>query len=465
MAIGDLIIRYREEMIADLQKLLAIQSVASSADGRYPFGAGPAAALQFMLERARDFGLTAVNVDEYAGHAEIAGGNSIAGILVHLDTVPAGEGWSVEPFAGTLRDGMIYGRGAIDNKGPAISSLYALRALKEAGIQPNRTLRLIMGTSEETSPIDLNYYFERYPIPDLSFTPDVGPAIFYAEMGIFTIELMKKYESTIPSPLLSIQGGLAANMVPDRCLCRIQRDRLTMSDYELLMQRADSAGYKIELTESAKILQVTAHGKSAHGSVPQFGVNAVMQMIDWLIGVNESFHTMNADIANTLRWILHYIGHEYDGQSLGIACRDDITGALIVNLGKLSIDQRQATITLNIRHPATLDGAHVAERLQQLALEHQFQLNLTQYGPPVYVPTDHPLITKLSRAHQTIMGEPAQLVATAGGTYAKFLGNQGVGYGGVWTEGYAHQADERMRIDEWMTLSRIITQAAHEISQ
>ncbi len=465
MAIGDLIIPFEAEMIADLQKLLTIRSVASAATERYPFGAGPALALQFMLERARDFGLTTVNVDHYAGHAEISAGERIAAILVHLDTVPAGEGWSVEPFAGTLQEGMIYGRGAIDNKGPAICALYALRALKEAGVPLNKTLRVIFGTSEETSSADMDYYFAKYPIPELSFTPDVGPAIFYAEMGIFNIQLVKTYEPAVHSPILSIQGGLAANMVPDRCVCKLHRARLSQEEYEELSQLAESTGYKTELTESGKILQITAHGKSAHGSVPQFGVNAVMKMIELLNGMSESFHATHPAIAQTLREIHHFIGHEVDGRSLGIACRDEVTGALVVNLGILSLDEHQATITLNIRHPATLDGTPVVQQLQRWASDHLFQLTVLQYGPPVYVPTDHPLITKLSQAHQTIMGEPAQLVPTAGGTYAKFLGNQGVGYGGVWTEGYAHQADERMRIDEWMKLSRIITQAAYEISQ
>jgi acetylornithine deacetylase len=56
----------------------------------------------------------------------------------HVDVVPAGERerWSVPPWQATLRDGRLYGRGAVDMKGALCCALFALRALREAGVVP-----------------------------------------------------------------------------------------------------------------------------------------------------------------------------------------------------------------------------------------------------------------------------------------------------------------------------------------
>jgi succinyl-diaminopimelate desuccinylase len=465
MLIGDLILKYQDEMIADLQALIAIRSVASTPTDSCPFGEGPAAALQFMLQRARSFGLEVVDVDGYAGHAQISGGPEIAGILVHLDTVPEGEGWTIHPFSGTIHEGMIYGRGVSDNKGPAISSLYALRALKEAGVHVHKTLRVIFGTAEETSQQDMAYYFKRYPVPDLAFTPDVGPAIYYAEMGIYTLQLVRTFGIADTSPIISMQAGVAANMVPDRCSCLLHTDQLHPDSLERLEQKSKQYEFIHDYTLSPDKAHIITRGTSAHGSVPQFGVNAIVKMIEWLHEMINYPDDADSEIHQTLQFIDRYLAYEVNGHSLGIACRDELTGSLIVNMGMLQLDHQQCAITLNIRHPATVDQSFVMQGLQQIAHKHDFQVTSIHYMPPVYVPIDHPLIAKLSRAHQIIMGEPPALVTTPGGTYAKWLNNQGVGYGGVWSEGFAHQADERIRLDEWMQLSRILTQAAYEISQ
>jgi succinyl-diaminopimelate desuccinylase len=228
------------------------------------------------------------------------------------------------------------------------------------------------------------------------------------------------------------------------------------------MEKLDHLG---EFTIDSAFATLVTRGKSAHGSAPQFGVNAILQMIEILGDVIEDKKYIGSEIHQTLLFIQRYIRDEHNGHSLGIACSDEVTGALIVNMGMFHLDSKQSAITLNIRHPASTDQSFVIEGLTQIAREHHFELANIHYMPPVYVPPTHPLIAKLSKAHETIMGQPPDLVTTPGGTYAKWLNNQGVGYGGVWTEGYAHQADERIRIDEWMTLSRIITQAAFEISQ
>src|SRR5712691_2174151 len=65
----------------------------------------------------------------------------------HMDVVPAGSGWSSDPFGGELRDGRIYGRGASDMKGGIAAQIYAVEAIRRAGLQ-------LQGTIEQSAVVD-----------------------------------------------------------------------------------------------------------------------------------------------------------------------------------------------------------------------------------------------------------------------------------------------------------------------
>lgn len=118
MSFGEKILDYKEDILKDLDELLKIQSVSSKSQE------DASEALKFILKRAEEMGLTTENVDDIAGHAEYGKGDEIAAVLSHVDVVPSGDGWSVEPFALTRKNGRLYGRGIADDKGPAIIALY-----------------------------------------------------------------------------------------------------------------------------------------------------------------------------------------------------------------------------------------------------------------------------------------------------------------------------------------------------
>ena len=106
------------------------------------------------------------------------------GILGHVDVVPAGSGWIYPPFEGVVKDGKIYGRGAIDDKGPIISILYSMKILLENNlIKENNKIRLILGTAEETSWDGIRYYVKKEEIPDVAFTPDANFPVIHGEKG------------------------------------------------------------------------------------------------------------------------------------------------------------------------------------------------------------------------------------------------------------------------------------------
>ena len=128
---------HRDEMTELLAELVAVPSVQGEASEGNHFGAEPARALAIMLEKCRDYGFSVENVDNYAGSADFGGEPALA-ILSHLDVVPAGSGWSSDPFTLTRDGDKLIGRGAIDDKGPAVAAVFALRAIKELGIPLKR---------------------------------------------------------------------------------------------------------------------------------------------------------------------------------------------------------------------------------------------------------------------------------------------------------------------------------------
>jgi succinyl-diaminopimelate desuccinylase len=140
---------YKDEILEDIVGIVRIPSVRGAASDGKPFGEGPAKALDYCLKLAENMGLKVKNVDGYAGHVEYGDGEGLVGILAHCDVVPAGEGWSKPPFVGEVENGRIYGRGTMDDKGPAISAIYCLKALKDLKIVPKRRIRVIIGASEE----------------------------------------------------------------------------------------------------------------------------------------------------------------------------------------------------------------------------------------------------------------------------------------------------------------------------
>ena len=146
----------KDEMIFALRDVVRINSEeGEKVIGRngelYPFGSGVQEALEKVLALGESMGFSAKNVDNYGGHIDFSGKTDrIMGIIGHLDVVPAGSGWDFDPYGGELSEGKIYGRGTTDDKGPVISCLYAMKALKDAGYEPNCTIRLIIGLEEET---------------------------------------------------------------------------------------------------------------------------------------------------------------------------------------------------------------------------------------------------------------------------------------------------------------------------
>ncbi len=139
----------QDEILETIQRSIQINSVAGEPEENAPYGPGPKKALDFALDLGKSLGFRVGNVDNHAGYIEYGEGEEMAAVLGHMDVVPAGEGWKYPPFEGEIHDGIMYGRGVLDDKGPTIGAIYALKAIRDLGLPLNRRIRVIFGTNEE----------------------------------------------------------------------------------------------------------------------------------------------------------------------------------------------------------------------------------------------------------------------------------------------------------------------------
>ena len=207
----------RESLIQDIMKLVSIDSVETAPDAGMPFGAGAAKALDCFLETAESIGLKTENFDYYAGHADYGDQEETLGILGHVDVVPCSGSWVCDPFKPEIIDGKLYGRGVLDDKGPLLACLHAVKILKEMGVPLSKKIRFIVGANEETDWKCMDYYFnkKKIPAPQMSFTPDAVFPLIYAEKGVFQYQLV-----TDVSEDITLSGGNAFNAVADHASSR-----------------------------------------------------------------------------------------------------------------------------------------------------------------------------------------------------------------------------------------------------
>ncbi len=183
----------KQDLLADTQSLLKIKSVLDEENqtDTAPFGVGVKEALEYMLNLGEKDGFTVKNVDHVAGHIEMGEGEELLGILCHVDVVPEGDGWSSDPYGAEIRDGKIFARGAIDDKGPTMAAYYAMKVIKELGLSLNKRVRMIIGTDEESNWRCVNHYFEVEEMPTVGFAPDADFPIINAEKGIWDFAIVQ----------------------------------------------------------------------------------------------------------------------------------------------------------------------------------------------------------------------------------------------------------------------------------
>lgn len=393
-----------DDIIKSISDIIRFDSSEAPASAGAPFGKGAREALDFYLGLAEEFGFETKNYDGYAGEVIFGSGEEFA-ILAHLDVVPAGSGWSHDPFGGEidLINRRVWGRGAMDDKGPAVISLYALKALKDEGFAPKRKIKLIVGCNEESGWLCIDYYKAHAHMPDEGFSPDADFPVIYAEKGILHLKLKFPVKNCNFSNLC---GGERVNMVCDRCEVTAPADENKIKALNLTV-------------ENGKII---SHGKSAHGSTPDEGINAIPAILKYL-GLDEIHDVL--------------FGRCYNLKQL-----HDETGHLTFSPNVIEQTAKGVCVTCDIRYPSTLKKQDILG-----AIDTEYEIISEQ--APLYNDKNCFLIKTLCLVYNEVTGKSVEPVAIGGGTYARAL-KCGAAFGPeeAGEENTIHQANEYITFEK-----------------
>ena len=414
--------------VESIRTLVAFDSAQAAPLPGMPFGQGAADALCAFLELARGMGFAVRNYDNYVGEVIFGTGEQSLAVLCHLDVVPAGEGWTHDPFGGEIADGKLYGRGTTDDKGPAVICLYCLKALKDEGFVPNKTVKLIVGCNEENGWKCIEHYNRCAAMPPIGFSPDADFPVIYAEKGIFHAQ----FNFPLPdAPFTQLRAGERANMVCAHACA-------AGASFDAARARQFGAVREGEF--------IAVHGVSAHASTPALGKNALDALLAYFAQEDERIARIHALLFQ-------------DGAHL-CELRDE-TGSLTFSANLAEYDGQTLRVTADIRYPATMREQDIAARLRDIG-----EYTRLHCQKPLYNDRDGELISTLRRVYERETGQPGEPVAIGGGTYARALAN-GAAFGPLFPNDVStiHQPDEYIALDRIDTLLRIYRAAIRELTE
>ena len=443
--IYDLIDGYREEFVRTLRDWIRIPSVKGEAADGAPFGREVRKMLDRAMADAGSMGFAVRDFDGYACDVTLGGAAEKIAVLGHLDVVPAGDGWTHPPFGADMEGGRVFGRGTNDDKGPSLAALFAMRAIREAGIPLKKSIRLILGCDEESGWEDMAWYAAHTDMPETGFSPDASFPLINTEKGMIHLRFSAK-DAGSGVRVLRMATGDRLNVIPG------ESTALLAGGEELARQvRAwgEKNGLPVEAEVTAEGVRVTATGIPGHSAYPEGRRNAIGMMICLL---------KDLGIQGPIATLAETVGMTHDGKGLGCDCRDDVSGPLTCNMGILRLEDGEWTGTLDMRCPITAD----LEALKDAATARLegFRVEVLEMKPPHHVPAESELVTCLLAAYEEETGLKGEAMSTGGGTYAKVL-KQGVAFGALFPdeEDLAHQADEYEDIDRLMTAMKIYANA------
>lgn len=418
--------KYLNDTVKTIQELIRIDSTNQPAEEGMPFGKGAARALQAFLSCAAAMGFETRNYDNYVGEVLFGEGEPFA-ILAHLDVVPAGSGWTHAPFGGEIENGKLYGRGAMDDKGPAVVCLYALKALKDEGFQPRKTIKLIVGCNEECGWGCIDHYKQCAEMPKVGFTPDADFPVIYAEKGILHVKFYFPVEN---APFTALYGGKGVNMVCDEAFAQCDKTE-------------GAERYSLRVEDGLLV----SRGVSAHGSTPEKGRNALEPLFAYFARTNEDMRRAHEILFEDI---------------FGLKNFADETGRLTMSPDIANYGDGILSVCVDIRYPATLPLQAVLDVLNKTGVRYEE----IHHQSALFNPKDSFLIQTLQRVYNEATGERAEPIAIGGGTYARAL-ECGAGFGPqlCGEPVTIHQKDEYISIPHVKFLLNLYRRAAEELTK
>lgn len=407
----------KQNMIDDIMHLLKYESITGRQEENQ-------ACLRCFLDKAGSMGFKTMWTKTCdMGIVEHGEGEETLGILVHLDVVDIGdrEKWIDDPFEGAVRDGFLWGRGTADDKGAAVMSLYAMKAVNDLKVPLERKIWLIVGTSEEGEWTDIDNFKREFPSPNFGFSPDGEFPIYFAEKGYVDIELV--FQGDINKGILELSGGDSFNTIPSRA--------------------------EIKLIGGKKI---TTSGVSSHSSTPEYAENAIVKLCE----------SSNLNVGlNFVDFIRDYLSDSRYGGGLSIDDGGDLYGGEYV--GKttavptfIGIGHGGVELIVNVRHKYGTEMGTVVEAFERHQHKYGYEVSIKgHYNHPMMVSKDLPFLKIMNEVYEEY-GYEGGYKTTAGTTYAKAMDNF-VSWGPIfpWDPKTAHMENECLSIETLLAATKI----------
>lgn len=445
---------YKDDIINVTSELIKFPSVSEESNSKEnPFGTNCTNALNYILDLASSLGFRTKNIDNYAGYIEFGSGEEMVGIIGHLDVVPALEedGWTTPPFEPCIRNGKLFGRGSIDDKGPVVASLYAMKAIMD-NANVSKTVRLILGLNEEKGWKCIDYYKEVEKWPDIGFSPDANFPGIYAEKGIMSLAI---------SHPLSIKDF---EIIAIDC----KQNAINVVPKYVSITLKNTLGKELPLSENINItnldnslIKIESFGTASHAAHPELGKNAIENLIKYLI-TNFEF---DSNILKSL----------YDNGLFDITSPrfmnenkiEDESGVLTSNVATFEFNNGIITFKINLRVPVTYNLNEILNSYNNFQNEYpEFNTNLLSIQEPLYIEKDSYLVNTLVNIFNSKTSQNANPIAIGGGTYARAFNNC-ISYGLTMPgdKDMCHQVDEYVKIDNLILGSKIYAEAIYELAK
>ena len=447
--LNEIIDKNFDDMLFKLGQIIRIPSIGSEAKPGMPYGEKCTEVLKKFLELASEEGFYTKNHDNYVGTIEYNKKPAKLGVLCHLDVVPVNKDeWTYDPFITEVHNGRIYGRGTVDNKGPAIAVLFALKALKESGTDLTHNVRFIVGCDEERGSSDIEHYMKTEKMPPMVFTPDGDYPVINIEKGMLRLRFSRNITM---KHIKSIFGGSVVNAVPDVAaafIAEFSPDDIKGSNENIIISQENGG------------VRVTYKGLAAHASTPTLGDNAITGLIEFLkqqdIDDNEK---------NILTKLGDYFPHnDTAGTGLGIQISDNKSGDLTGVLSIINYSDEVFECKMDIRYPVTGNKDIIISRVRERLSSAGFDLFIDFANNPHIVDENSEFIKTLLDVYHEQTGFETYCKAIGGGTYVHDI-EGGVAFGAEFPGeiNNMHGNDESITLESLRLNTKIIANAIYQI--
>ena len=454
---------HRAELVNAVSRLVAVKSVKGEPGPEAPFGPGPKAALEEGLRLCAEMGFATRNYDNYVGYADLNDQAVQLHILGHLDVVGEGTGWDTDPYTCVEKDGILYGRGVSDDKGPVCAALFAMRCVRDLGLPLKKNARLIMGTDEESGSADIAYYYAREPYAPQAFTPDADFPVIHIEKGHYHPDFGASWPAVVVEPRVSVlEGGFRTNVVPPEAQAEVLG--LNAADVKPLCGAVEGkSGAVFTLTDMVGGVRIHCGGRNAHAASPDDGINAISALLEVLAALPLA-QCQSTEAIRAMGSLFPF--GDTRGRALGIAQSDAESGELTLNLALMTLSETGFSAKIDARVPICATKENCADVCAAALKSRNIVITGDDEMTHVHVvEDDSPLVKTLLKCYETYTGErDAKPIAIGGGTYVHDIPG-GVAFGCDFPgfDPKMHSANEQASVDNLLKSAKIFALAIAEL--